>query len=72
MNWKEQLEKELGKLICHCKVYNDGECPRINATENFISTEIIEKLIDDIPDKEPCCGHPVENLKQQLKIKWLQ
>jgi hypothetical protein len=75
-SWKEQLA-EVWK--------QRAESPRPislkESTESFISTEIIEKLIADIPDdcfsmkeSEEESGyvrvqHP--NLKQQLRDKWL-
>jgi hypothetical protein len=76
MNWKEQLRKE---FYCHYG-HQDKDL------EHFISTEIIGKLIEDIPDEvkidiEPSSpssawsGYSVTQpnieLKQQLRDKWL-
>ena len=61
MSWKEQLSKFYGVMF---------ECGDYEALQKFISTQIIEKLIEEIPEGFP---HPSENtiLKQQLRAKWL-
>lgn len=42
---------------------------------SFISTEIIEKIIEDIPDRvdyfEYKLNRPYEGIKRQLRTKWL-
>lgn len=68
MNWKEQFNKEWGGL-------------RYDGTDvlfkKFISTQIIEKLIEDIPDNwgpdlsYAQRGELFRKLKQQLRDKWL-
>ena len=72
MNWKEQFRKELyprgmdGKPI-------EFDVPS-EAIIQFISTEIIEKLIADIPDDAIIGGDNFDlgkHLKQQLRDKWL-
>lgn len=70
MNWKEQLYKDYGFYL---RQLNPKAQERII---NFISTEIIEKLIEDIPDEamisERSLGAVVlGKLKQQLRDKWL-
>jgi hypothetical protein len=72
-NWKEQFDKkftvkrvvgkEFGDTLLHWKS---------EAIQHFISKEIIEKLIDDIPEK----GYfddlqEIREVKQQLRDKWL-
>lgn len=79
-NWKEQLKN-------HNEAWNWGFvspngycfCPSENEIRNFISTEIIEKIIEDIPDyKKEMIPFPTQkayynlaDLKQQLRDKWL-
>lgn len=70
-DWKEQLDnllvldKSLDGLVLP-KMYLDKDL------EDFISTQIIEKLINDIPDEDECCGCNLElHLKQQLRRNWL-
>ena len=82
MNWKEQFEKILSKHIANwiVEVSKDNQKPlrRKSRKEllNFISTEIIEKLIEDIPDKiTNLSGDKFirsNHLKQQLSPKWLE
>lgn len=40
---REKLNKELGKLICDCGVYDDGECPRLNRVNDWIQKTHIPK-----------------------------
>lgn len=65
MNWKEQLTEEI----------EEGRMSDWDGISTFISTEIIEKLIADIPDipgGEATPGRSVVNhLKQYLRDKWL-
>jgi hypothetical protein len=80
MNWKEQFDKRFPDYMEADIKY------RPSAIFNFISTEIIGKLIEDIPDEvkidiEPSSpssawsGYSVTQpnieLKQQLRDKWL-
>ncbi len=66
MNWKEKFDNEFDAIDTHW----------LDNVKNFISTEIIEKLIDEIPDNMmngyeapgPAFG---KNVKQQLKEEWL-
>lgn len=69
MNWKEQFEKYYGHDLAEIDK---------TASENiqhFISKEIIERLINDIPDESfNEDGYFMQNnkpLKQQLKSRWL-
>lgn len=65
MNWQEEFEKLMPK--------NSGETMsygQFSAVRTFIAT-LIEKIIEDIPDK---CLHDKENnpeRKQQLRDKWI-
>ncbi len=68
MNWKEELRK--ASLI--------GLIDTVYKMENFIETEIIEKLIEEIPETQYI--HELEmytisernkNLKHQLRARWL-
>jgi hypothetical protein len=59
MDWKEKInELALKGLISYGTEYE---------LQEFISAEIIEKLIADIPDED----HGLESIKQQLRDKWL-
>jgi len=59
MDWKEKInELALKGLISYGTEIE---------LQDFISTEIIEKLIADIPDED----NSLESVKQQLKDKWL-
>jgi hypothetical protein len=58
-NWKEQIEES--GYSDSALINKQRITPEV--LRQFISTEIIEKLIDDIP------GYL--NLKQQLRTKWL-
>lgn len=69
MNWKEQFKGE----------FASGEflgtgITRISTVEKFIETEIIEKLIEEMPEH---CDYFVgerptlTRIKQQLRAKWL-
>jgi len=68
MNWKEQLNHSYPAGVDHEKSWIERE-----AIKGFISKEIIEKLIGDIPDKFTDSGMDVylTELKQQLRRKWL-
>ncbi len=60
MKWKEQFDKEFGR-----DGFGDSEIyPQVR---EFISKKIVEKLIADIPDS----GGFTEDMKQQLRDKWL-
>ncbi len=68
MNWKEQFEK----------VFDNGESlygrkDAISSLTDFISTEIIEKIIADIPTEFPNSDYKnrMELLVKTLKDKWL-
>ena len=67
MNWKEQFEKDLAR-------FQKGD-DAVIFTKNFIKTEIIEKLIDEIPDNEIWMYTADQKkrleFKQQLRDKWL-
>jgi hypothetical protein len=84
MNWKEAFDRHVGWLVDDKQ---GGWTTGRKQLLDFISTEIIEKLIADIPD-EIKAGIPViealrtrrnektkrvniKPLKQQLKSKWL-
>lgn len=63
-NWKEQCDEMTRDAL------------QAQALINFISTEIIEKLIEDIPDAsgnwdEVQTMQSNEYLKQALRDKWL-
>lgn len=60
-NWKEQLEKLE-------EPYENISYPK---AVDFISTQIIEKLIADIPDRRSREPYPFRKIKQQLRDKWL-
>jgi hypothetical protein len=63
MNWKEQLmARGLGIQTRHKELIFD-----------FISKEIIEKLIADIPNSKFDLSDitSLEDIKQQLRDKWL-
>jgi hypothetical protein len=62
-NWKEQFDKRYGGLF--------GVKGSI---KNFIQTEVIEKLIEDIPDEHSAGMFLASNkdIKEQLRKKWLQ
>lgn len=60
MNWKEQFQS---KFLRQMPIQTGMDC------EKFIETEIIEKIIDNIPDLYG--GALTDLLKQQLKDKWL-
>lgn len=76
MSWKEQFDKRfcgfsgLDKMFS----YTDPEETLDEEVKGFISTEIIEKLIEDIPDIDLVSTVDETakvNLKQQLRDKWL-
>jgi hypothetical protein len=62
MNWKDKWNQGVTDGM-----YDLDDVP------DFISTEIIEKLIADLPDDmtETPTGGPWTRLKQQLRDKWL-
>jgi 5,10-methenyltetrahydromethanopterin hydrogenase len=78
MDWKEQFDNQFPEI-------NIAPERVIQATpegvKGFISTEIIAKIIDDIPDgiirlekwdtDKPKFRTDKPDLKQQLKFKWL-
>ena len=33
--WEEEIE-DMGHHICNCGVYDDGECPRVEAVKNIV------------------------------------
>ena len=75
MNWKEQTKIVVQNLNAADDFIPDKETVITNAINYHISTEIIEKLINDIPD-EIDWGYPygtahLKELKSQLKDKWL-
>jgi hypothetical protein len=67
MNWKEQFDKELCTET-HLNRKYINQLP--NEVKDFISTEIIEKLIADIPDEDGT-PMPIQTIKDQLRDKWL-
>lgn len=81
-NWKEQFDKGFKERFFNFFPYN-GEDKRhyfYTDIKSFISTEIIEKLIADIPDVIMPNAYDSINdesyvknaeLKQQLRDKWL-
>jgi len=79
MNWKEQFDKEFGEMPFTYRGMKPSSYPEPNeAILNFISTEIIEKLISDIPNSEVIeqpdgifWRQDYTPIKQQLKDKWL-
>lgn len=71
-DWKAKLvDYSAGNEHLHqCAAYSEGQlcCLDKPVIVNFIETEIIEKLIEEIPDR-PHLGS--EGLKQHLRAKWL-
>lgn len=82
MNWKEEFDKSFynsedpdeGEQLGLLGLMMNGEdCNK--QLKDFISTEIIEKLIDEIPDElagQYGTINPFPKLKQQLKDKYLK
>ncbi len=75
MNWKEQLKRIVGDLNVADSFIPDRETVELAVLEKF-STEIIEKLIEGIPEIEPnehSCEwkSALHGLKQELRDKWL-
>jgi hypothetical protein len=75
MNWKEQFndlftadiyEKEWSEELTSFKEVSVNE-----DIQDFISTEIIEKLIADIPSWDSSIETSLTHIKQQLRDKWL-
>ena len=72
-NWKEELESQFADLT------EGKEVTQFVAFVIFIETEIIEKLLDEIPDRnyvwnaigEKITTSDLSELKQQLQAKWL-
>jgi hypothetical protein len=80
MNWKEQLKPKVivfqeidepvrDVILAYLNIYWDKLKP-------FIETEIIEKLIEEIPGTDGNYGNnwnsnDLYDLKQQLRDKWL-
>lgn len=68
MNWKEELDEQ---VIARCGDLSEHQ----EQIENFISSKIIEKIIDDIPDIEfadyPSGFEATEFIKAQLRKDWL-
>ena len=75
MDWKKELkQRECTGSICNHEIIKDHYL----IDEDFIASEIIEKLIDDIDHDEHYkfedgCHVDIKiaALKQQLKDKWL-
>lgn len=61
MNWKEQFDNKLGEDF-------GADLEGKEKVKVFISTEIIEKLIEDAVSIK---FHSEQNFKQQLRDKWL-
>lgn len=59
MDWKEKINDLALKGLISYGTENE--------LQDFISAEIIEKLIADIPDGD----NSLESIKQQLRDKWL-
>lgn len=87
MTWKEQFDNEFCEDLIFYPPESNGTGEVIKELsdgftaqdiKDFITTEIIEKLIEDIPDKETYyfgdCKHEVPNdfIKQQLRERWLK
>ncbi len=75
-HWKEQFDNEFGDFG-HINEQFKG-VPMPEDIKSYISTEIIEKLIDDIPDTITveeigltAIDKKNKELKQQLRDKWL-
>jgi hypothetical protein len=72
ITWQEQFNREFPGGL-----YSDADSLAVDYTgkaQNFISQEIVEKLIDDIPDDIPGRYGTINflpELKQQLKKDWL-
>lgn len=67
-NWKEQF---INRFALHSEVWNKTTPVEV---ADFISTEIIEKLIADIPEDIYVrdVRHTVQDIKQQLRERWLE
>lgn len=69
--WKEEFERQFDH---YNPIHDNGrDIPTWNGADfeniqHFISTQIIEKLIEEIPDRPTITA---QQLKQQLKAKWL-
>lgn len=66
--WQEEFEKTYNILYIELpeKIADDFK----NRFKSFIQTEVIEKLIEDIPDRGFRNFEVNKKLKQQLKAKW--
>ncbi|MGI8467745.1 MAG: hypothetical protein ACR2N3_04765 [Pyrinomonadaceae bacterium] len=74
MNWKEKFDKWFPITHPEAGIDKYGAFIKVNPerVQDFISTEIIEKIIDDIPDIDwGEYNSQLAHLKQQLKNKWL-
>jgi hypothetical protein len=85
MNWKEQFDKQFRERETHWEgspveyteeKWNAEHLSDLKKSDfyDFISTQIIERLIADIPEKISAeVGFVVKTprLKQQLRDKWL-
>lgn len=68
MDWKEVLNRKLAATIRGERVV----LKTVELVQQFISTEIIEKLIEDIPDSMIVGMRSVDiHFKEQLRDKWL-
>lgn len=77
MNWKELFDKAWGHYKppandpLKAGVWSGGDYEQM---KEFIKTEVIEKLIDEIPSRYTGTGRvstELTSLKQQLRDKWL-
>jgi len=74
MNWKEQIADEFNWE----RIFGENNTA-LKKTQDFISTQIIEKIIDDIPDEiatehnrlQTWLNADLKPLKQQLRDKYL-
>ena len=75
MNWKEQFDDQI-KGIADIEVRDGKWVVERDEVIEFISTEIIEKVIDEIPEMYFDDGfmfdtETASRIKQQLRDKWL-
>ena len=70
MNWKKRFDEEFPNDQHECEQVWGGNLVDLKDIKDFISTEIIEKLIEDIPDGE-YNGIDLGLLKQLLRDRWL-
>lgn len=79
-NWKEELE-EYGELHSEfCDINNEGGsnygcyCDNMNQIKSFIEKDVVEKLIEEIPENWDDNERPsrvIASIKQELRAKWL-